>query len=127
MPDVCLEERRTGMFEEQSFDRREKVAVDRIGIIVKAHREWCLACEQASVTPTTRPTSCRRRQYCDIGKPLVKFRFQFSVAQVDMDDDGRRCRIAQADLLQYGQDFHTPVVRRYDCGYWRLCFHDLDN
>jgi hypothetical protein len=40
-----------------------------------------------------------------------------------MDDDGCRRRIAQADLLQDGQDFHTPVVRRYDYGYRRYCLH----
>src|SRR5713226_5748980 len=125
MPDVGLEQRRTRMFEKQSLDRREKIAVDRIGIIIKADGERCLACEQASMAPTTRPTSRRRRQYCHIGKSLVEFRFQVSVAQVDMDDDGCRRRIAQADLLQDGQDFHTPVIRRYDYGYWRFCLHDL--
>src|SRR5262245_16967803 len=104
MPDVGLEQRRTRMFEKQSLDGREKIAVDRIGIIVKADRERCLTCEQASMAPTTGPTSNRGRQNDHIRKSLLELGFQSSVALVDMDDDGHRRGIAQANLLQNGQD-----------------------
>src|SRR5258705_3589440 len=89
MPDVGLEQRRTGMFEEQSLDRRERTAVDRIGIIVKADRERRLACKQASMAPATGPTSHRGCQNAHIRKSLLELGFQTSVAQ---DDEWPRAR-----------------------------------